>query len=310
MLNVHILTKNNSKTIAQTLESVLPLKPNVIVGDMGSTDRTVDICDNYGAQIVMLDDRDKAEARNRIIEDHGGDLNLMLEPWEILAQGHSNIAEGFVKILNNQTLSKEARVWKQGRFINPVYEILENPCSNETDVLLYVVGSRDHEEDLKRVDLWIEKEPRLSSPYYYKACSLMSLGRYDEFIKCAEHFLFLDSKSMSAVMCRYYLAMIYLIHKRQYKPVLQNLNLCLCARPLMAEFWCLMGDVYYHLLKRFADAIEFYENAMLLGKRRLANDKWPMDISKYNQYPKKMIESCEKIISTRATYSNRSPQGG
>jgi len=98
-------------------------------------------------------------------------------------------------------------------------------------------------------------------------------------------------------MIRYYLALAYLIHHRKVKPALQNINLCLCAHPLMAEFWCLIGDVYYHLLKRFDYAKDFYENAIILGARRLKKDKWPMDISKYESYPKKMIESCDQITS-------------
>ena len=60
----------------------------------------------------------------------------------------------------------------------------------------------------------------------------------------------------------------------------------------------------YHLLKKFHQAKDFYENALILGKRRLATDKWPMDISKYGAYPKKMIESCDKIIESHSTYSS------
>jgi glycosyltransferase involved in cell wall biosynthesis len=304
MLNVHLLTKNNDQTVTKALESVMALKPTILVGDLGSTDRTVDICDNYGAHIIRMDDRDRSAARNRLIEEAPEGLNMMIEPWEILAQGYENVAEGYVKVLNNQTLSKEVRIWTTGHFVNPVYERLESDVQNEVDVLFYTIGGRDHAEDLRLINLWIEGSPRITSPYYYKACTLMAMGQYDEFLKAAEHFLFLDKTSMSSVMIRYYLSMIYLIHKREYKPVLQNINLCLCARPLMAEFWCLLGDAYYHLLKRFVDAKNFYENAMLLGKRRLANDKWPMDISKYNQYPQKMIESCEKIVESHSTYSH------
>lgn len=302
MLTTHLLTKNNAKTVAQALESVVSVSDTILVGDLGSTDRTVDICERYGAHIIRMDDRDRSAARNRLIEEAPEGLNMMIEPWEVLAQGHQNIAEGYAKILNNQTISKEVRIWSKGRFVNPVYERLNSEVKNDVDVLFYGVGSRDYDEDLRMVELWLNDNPRASAPYYYKACCLMALGRYDEFLKTAEHFLFLDKSSMSSVMARYYLSMIYLMHKRQYKPVLQNINLCLCAQPLMAEFWCLLGDAYYHLLRRFVDAKDFYENAMFLGSRRLANDKWPMDISKYNQYPQKMIDSCSKIIGTRAVY--------
>ena len=91
-------------------------------------------------------------------------------------------------------------------------------------------------------------------------------------------------------------------HKKRVKPALQNLNLCLCAKPLMAEFWCLTGDVYYHLLHDFKKAKQFYHNAIVLGHHRLKSDKWPMDITKYNTYPSKMIESCDELLKSTKLY--------
>ncbi len=302
MVTVQILTKNNSKTIAKTLESVQFLSPTIFVGDMGSEDRTIDICENFGAHIIRLDDRDRSKGHNRLIDESPNGLKMMIQPWEVLAQGHENIQNGYASILTGQVVSKEIRFWTEGRFINPTYERLAFKNEKEAGVLFYSIGSRNYEEDLRLIELWKSVDPRLAAPYYYQACCQMALGRYEEFLKTVEHFLFLDKNSMSSIMARYYLAMVHLIHKKQARPVLQNMNLCLCARPLMAEFWCLMADVYYHLLKKFDQAKEFYENALILGQRRLATDKWPMDISKYGTYPRKMIESCEKIEENKSIY--------
>ena len=49
-------------------------------------------------------------------------------------------------------------------------------------------------------------------------------------------------------------------------------------------------------------ANEFYENALILGKKRLGSDRWPMDISKYEKYPKMMIDSCNKILSKNTDF--------
>ncbi len=98
----------------------------------------------------------------------------------------------------------------------------------------------------------------------------------------------MERDGMSATMTRYYYAMVKLTQKA-HKPALQNLNLCLCAKPLMAEFWCLMGDVYFYLLGKPDSAKEFYENAIVLGARRLQSDRWPMDFSKYRKYPERML---------------------
>ena len=302
MITVQILTMYNAKTIKKKIESVQSLGATILVGDMGSKDRTIDICENFGAHIIRLDDKDRSKARNRLIDDSGNGLKMMIEPWEVLAQGHQNIKEGYASILSGEVISKEIRFWTEGRFVNPTYERVKSNIDKDAGVLFYNIGSRDYEEDLRLIEIWKANDPRISSPYYYQACCQMALGRHEEFLKTVEHFLYLDKNSMSAIMARYYLAMVHLIYKKQAKPVLQNMNLCLCARPLMAEFWCLMGDAYYHLLKKFDHAKEFYENALILGGSKLATDMWPMDISKYGKYPRKMIESCEKIVKSSCNY--------
>ncbi len=111
---------------------------------------------------------------------------------------------------------------------------------------------------------------------------------------------------MPSIMNRYYYALICLQKTTKVKPTLQNLSVCLSVKPLMAEFWCLLGDVYYHRLRKFDFAKEFYENAILLGSRRLKLDKWPMDVSKYKDYPEKMINSCNKIIEAKSFYTSSS----
>jgi tetratricopeptide (TPR) repeat protein len=69
----------------------------------------------------------------------------------------------------------------------------------------------------------------------------------------------------------------------------------------MSEFWCLLGDCYY-AIKDYEKSKSFYENALILGNKRLKNDGWPLEISKYKDYPQKMIESCDKIKSSLIFY--------
>lgn len=213
---------------------------------------------------------------------------------------------GRCMVVQNQIFSKELRIWnkKDGfQFVNPIFEYLNGDVENCLNVVFISSGQTPNPEDLQAIQRWKSSNPTASDPYYYETTLLMSLGLYDEFLRASEYYMFLEPKqSRSTTMNRYYYAMVQLLHKKKVKPVLQNINLCLCHNTLMAEFWCLIGDVHYHLLKQFSVAKEFYENAMILGSRRLQNDDWPMDISKYQDYPLKMIESCEKISSSQAKY--------
>jgi tetratricopeptide (TPR) repeat protein len=266
-----------------------------------------------GIKVVDVKGYPRNDARNRMIDMAKTERHFWIEPWEAVMQGHSilqtfNQRAGYVQILTNKIINYDVRLWDgKDKFINPAYERLNVDMAPIVPIVLYSKGRPEDKDIFSVLEQWKADEPLSARPYYYQAYELLSLGKYDEFIKIAEHYMFIDkSTSMSATMIRYYYAMIQLMYKRAFKPALQNINLCLCTKPLMAEFWCLMGDVYYHLLNRFNQAKEFYENAIILGSRRLKNDTWPMDIRKYNAYPKKMIESCNKIMHTTSFYVKQS----
>lgn len=74
---------------------------------------------------------------------------------------------------------------------------------------------------------------------------------------------------------------------------------------MMAEYWCLLGDVYYQQ-SSYEKAKHFYENALVMGARRLRTDAWPMEISKYKAYPNKMMAACDRILAeTRVITARR-----
>lgn len=106
---------------------------------------------------------------------------------------------------------------------------------------------------------------------------------------------------MSAIMTNYYCSMVQCYIKKNYQEATRFLIPCLAVRPAMAEFWCLLGDIYY-ADNQNQKAKCFYENASILGTRRLKNDGWPMEISKYKTYPEKMIEACDKMQELLKTY--------
>lgn len=304
MLTIHLLTKNNQATIRTTLESLASIESQIMVGDFGSNDQTKKICLEFGAQVYDLIGHQRHVARNKLLSLSSTSQHFWIEPWEAVIKGHAELSKfdskaGYVTILQDKILTHEVRLLNNTcKFINPVFEKVDVEHADESTALLSCLGSIDTNDAIIALDHWKIEDPFKPDPYHYHACLLLKESKYDEFITMAERYLFMDkSRSMASIMMRYYYAMVQLLHKHKFKPALQNLNLCLCEKPLMAEFWCLTGDVYYHLLHKFQEAREFYENAILLGSRRLREDKWPMDISKYKSYPNKMIESCNNILN-------------
>jgi glycosyltransferase involved in cell wall biosynthesis len=308
MITIQILTKNNDKTIRKALESVLFLKPRIVVIDYGSVDDTLNICEEFKAKIIPVSGMNRNEARILASSDSG--WNLWIEPWEILLKKidmtkmiDSNF--GYVRIIQNNILNWEIRLWnKKCNIINPVFETIETKQKIDfTSGILSSHGGVNLSEHVDLLEKWISFDPLSKSPYYYKCCLLLSEGKYDDFIEMSKHYLFLDkTNSVSSLMIRYYLSIVFLTQKKMIVPTLQNINMCLCKKPLMAEFWCVLGDVYYHLMNNFYFAKEFYENAIVLGSKRLDKDIFPMDIKKYKKYPELMIDSCNKILNKESNY--------
>ncbi len=94
---------------------------------------------------------------------------------------------------------------------------------------------------------------------------------------------------------------IYQAYKQgRVKEAAKNCLQCIQEYPLMAEFWCLLGDIHYKATQ-YEKASIFYENALILGGQR-KDDDMPVEVPKYKQYPTKMMESCLKIINNSKAY--------
>lgn len=301
MLTIHLITKNNESTIEQTLNSVLPLNAEIIIGDLGSNDRTIEICEQYGARISSisaLNGLDKA--RNDLL---GNEWNFFIEPWEVLVSGHDDInkiqtnGSFLFKVFKDNIVTKEIRLWNNElKFQNPVFETLIDDSANDlSNATIYSKQIISGSEKEMAINKWIQQEPLNLKPIYYKAFYHLSKNEINDFINLANRYLLLNNNAtVSSIMLRYYLA-ISQLHYNNYSDSSKHCLCCILAQPLMAEFWCHLGDIYYKCNK-YDKAKAFYENALLLGSRRLVTDKWPMIIEKYKTYPEQMIKSCESIL--------------
>jgi glycosyltransferase involved in cell wall biosynthesis len=90
-LSVVIITHNEEANIGRTLESVRQLvcdgKGEIIVVDSGSTDRTVDIAQTFGAKVFVEEWKGYAAQKNSAIDKASGDWILSLDADEALGPG-------------------------------------------------------------------------------------------------------------------------------------------------------------------------------------------------------------------------------
>jgi tetratricopeptide (TPR) repeat protein len=91
-----------------------------------------------------------------------------------------------------------------------------------------------------------------------------------------------------SVMLRYNVARVEFA-KGNLNKASKNILHCILLRPTFSEFWCLLGDMFYRRME-YGKARDMYENALALGKRRKGSDDGPIDIAKYDKYPREMSE--------------------
>lgn len=280
--------------------------------DLGSIDSTREIAKKHATEIVEAQSP-RNIARNQVVNNSKHEWHLSIEPWEVMATDHAVINDVIngkdksyrIMVSNGDFITKEVRLFNKTshlRFDYPIFESIKPDIDAKViDVAVCVQPhTSDQAEVLKQIKDWERIKPNDPQPYYYEAYWCLENNNHTQFIRAAEHYLFrCSAMSMSVAMMRYNLAFVYCFFKNNAKLALDNLSVPLSNKPLMAENWCLLGDIHYFLAKDFAKAKRFYENAIIFGTRRKVNDAWPIQLSKYEEYPRKMIESCAEIDRQR-----------
>lgn len=307
MITVQIIIQNDEQHIESCIKSLMRyndlFKFDII--NAGSTDKTLEICNDYKLHITHIENiKDYSKARNDNLKKFKNDFLMYLHPYEKLIYD-----ENFINILKNKTsylfkvvqgtvLTKEVRLWnsKSIRFENPVYEKLNEKQGIQTN---FVIASNITNYRINNskmiINEWKKREPLKYEPYYYEAFELLKEKDYLNFKNVAEHYLFLDKNSKSSIIMRYYLSLIELHCFNDINSANSNVIKCILKKPLMAEFWCLLGDIFYKI-NDFQRAIEFYDNAIILGSQRKENDDYPLDIVKYKEYPNNMLKKLKNNI--------------
>jgi glycosyltransferase involved in cell wall biosynthesis len=120
-LSVVLITQNEELNLPRTLESVMPLvrdsKGEIIVVDSGSTDRTVEIAESFGAKVFVEKWKGFAAQKNSAMDKASMDWVLQLDADEVLEPG---LAEEISWVLNG------IEVWERDGF-----PVNEDPQSRE-----------------------------------------------------------------------------------------------------------------------------------------------------------------------------------
>jgi tetratricopeptide (TPR) repeat protein len=297
-LTINILIKNNFDE--KKLLSLKKIKHPIQIGCKTLTSEQSKFCLLNNIQILKLKTDDYHEQKNELIENTKTGWILFLELWENIIVGSEllddlqEVKAYHVQILNNkEIITKEIRIFhkKLGlKFKNPVHEFIES----KSEFLNIIIGN-DHEQDVsERMIKWEEQNKLNPVIFYYKSLASLKKMNILDFKRHAERYFFLETNKIKPayIMLKYYHALILFYNDKNYNLSTKLVLECLCINPLMAEFWCLLGDIYYDI-NEFNKSIAFYKNAMLFGEERFQGDLWPLHIEKYKKYPNKMIDASE-----------------
>jgi|688.fasta_scaffold182413_4 tetratricopeptide (TPR) repeat protein len=303
MTTIQIITKNNEKTIKDTLESIKQINCEKIIIDLGSKDETLKICSQYDVLIANTSEHDLSKIRNEFSKE----INFYINPWEVLIQGHEKINSiketCKVYIFQNDIITKDIRIWtKDEIFINPIYEtIINKNAIIDNEIIISSKGNPEDSEKIKVLEKWKSQKPFDSNIYYYLAFYYLSKRDYKKFFNYSQEYYLREKEiDTSYIMMRYYSSQINL-HLGNIQRSIEDCLICLAIKPEMSEYWCLLGDIYYRQ-NQYKKSKEFYKNAILVGKNRKTNDDYPIEIKKYKEYPDRMVENIEKIIDNTSLY--------
>jgi len=297
--NIHILTRDNCKTIRACLESASRVGGRIVVGDMGSRDGTPEIVREFGADLVHVDfDGDLSAARNGLCS---AGQNMYLEPWEKIVKGAeaigSMVGGRSFYVIGGGVVSKQVRLWDKGKFENPVFEtVVSSEAVVDPRVVILADGQPDNRAaNTEACRVWAERKPTSPDPHYYLACSLLAEGRGREFMSEARKYLSLVSVGdESYILMNYYLARQEFAFGEATQAYRRAAE-CLFRHPSFAEFWCLIGDMLFSR-GQYERAMGMYENARIAGAKRKSDDHFPIEISKYDAYPRLMEEKCRESM--------------
>ena len=122
-LSVSMIVKDGGGHLQRCLQSILPLSPEIVIADTGSTDGSIAVAKEFGARVVQIPwNNDFAEARNCALSEARGQWILSLDADEQLDAAaasaiprllESTAVSGFQVTIRNYVRSRNERIWDQ-----------------------------------------------------------------------------------------------------------------------------------------------------------------------------------------------------
>lgn len=325
-VSVQMIVKNEEEQLPRVLASLIPLRPaEVLIGDTGSSDKTKEIATWFGCKVFDVKWQDHfAEARNTV-------CNEAEQPWCFWIDADEELMESSAHAMRKKILNKklvgdhhlvrftepplsmyQVRLWKRqpgempwrGRVHEKIWMNGPKPEAH-VDIVVMQHGDDRRPKKLERNMLLLhkamEEEPDNHYNLFHAAVLSNMMDRHDDSQKYAEKYMSIAPREdiKTKLYIQYLLAWNAVFVHRNYQKAVNLLASAISVDPCAAEFWCLMGDVYWWMGRK-EDAFVFYENALCLGQAH-PESFWLVDLRKYDEYPRTQLEKLKNQGVKRAS---------
>ena len=314
-ISVQMIVKDEEGQLPRILASLIPLQPaEVLVGDTGSSDQTQTIAKWFGCKVLNIEWQDHfAEARNMVCDEAE-------QPWCFWIDADEELMESSAKALRKKIIQKklegdhhlirftepplsmyQMRLWKRepgekpwrGRVHEKIWMDGPEPEVHHDIIVIQHNDERRPRKLERNMDLLkraMKEEPDNHYNLFHAAVLSNMMNRHDDSQKYAEKYMHLAPREdiRTKLYIQYLLAWNATFVHRNYQQAVNLLTSAISVDPCAAEFWCLLGDVYWWIGRK-ADTFTFYENALYLGQAH-PESFWLVDLRKYDEYPREQLE--------------------
>jgi hypothetical protein len=313
-ISVNMIVRNEAPYLTRALASLIPLQAReVIIADTGSTDETKEIAEWFGCKVIDVPWKDHfGDARNAVLDESSCE-------WVVWIDGDEQFADGSASRLRMKLSSKQlvgnyqlfvlseypyemyqSRMFRRlpsarwrGRVHENVWPDGGEVQSHDDIVIIQHPDDRrlaKYDRNLALLKMAIEDDPTDGRNYLHASILMLMKGEFDKAEEFGDSYLRTSRRDelKPRVYVLYSKAWMALTHKRDLQKAANLIASGLAMDTSAAELWCLLGDVY-QWAKRPSDAIAAYENALVFGKASTGTF-WLVDKSKYDEYPRGMID--------------------
>ncbi len=298
-LSLCMIVKNEEEYLPRCLESVQGVVDQVVIVDTGSTDRTVEIAQSFGAEVYHHPWRnDFSEARNVSLDHAGGDWILYLDADEELVEEDKNKikpllattnCEGFYMVEtnfmgdfagNDAICHPTLRIFrnrKEYRFHGALHEQVSDRIQGECPISPLRLNHYGYlaKPLVDKNKLTRNREILLKEVKTYPNNSFVHFNLGTEYTRTREYdkalFHYQKSfKNLSSLQLQFasYLVrniIMSLNEMKRYQDALKVLEDAVLAYPQYTDLFYLKGLVYLNM-KRYSDAIAAFHECLQIGE--------------------------------------------